>query len=373
MKSVDGFRVGTGDTSCTDALQFQPNGDETLAGLIGRRLQSQTPSLAPLANAMALTAAHDVTVLLTGETGTGKTYLARMIHACSSRKEEGFLVVPCGALAPSLIESELFGHAKGSFTGADRAKEGKFQAASKGTLLLDEIDTLAPEQQANLLRVLETGEFEPVGSNQTQVSQARVIAASNVDLEEAIGQGRFRQDLYYRLNVMSFHLPPLRERLQDIGLLARVMVIRFGDKFGKGVFQISSEALRVLENLPWPGNIRQLENIIQQAVLVSSGPVLLPEHLPAQVREVLCQSPVSARGLGGFLIQNREARERSIIEQAIVNHAFSRARAAHALGISRVTLYKKMRKYGLLEMPRSSRGMRLEAPLRLTGRGHAGR
>jgi transcriptional regulator with PAS, ATPase and Fis domain len=320
--------------------------------VIAHRLEAQTPSLVCLARQLALAAAHDVTVLITGETGTGKTYLAQMIHQCSPRQRHGFLVVPCGALASNLIESELFGHARGAFTGADRAKEGKFRAAGQGTLLLDEIDALGMDQQANLLRVLETGEFEPVGSNETLKCQARMVVASNVDLEDAVRQGRFRQDLYYRLNVMSFHLPALRERVRDIAPLARALAFRFAQKFGKNLLEINPETLAVLTSFPWPGNIRQLENVIQQAVLVCEEAVLQPAHLPLAVRETAVRRSLNGRGTIGSLIQHREARERSVIEQAIVDNEYSRARAAVSLGISRVTLYKKMRKYGLLDMPR---------------------
>src|SRR5207302_4870545 len=164
---------------------------------------AQTPSLLPLAERIAIAARHDVTVLLTGETGTGKTYLARLMHDCSPRRAEPFLAVPCGAQPANLIESAFFGHVRGAFTGADRAKVGKFEVAGKGTILLDEIDTLGLEQQAGLLRVIETGEYEPVGGNETRQSEARIIVAINWDLEEAVQTGKFRQDLYYRLNVMS--------------------------------------------------------------------------------------------------------------------------------------------------------------------------
>jgi transcriptional regulator with PAS, ATPase and Fis domain len=329
--------------------------DESLATRIARRLQAQTPSLASMAQALALAASHDVTVLLTGETGTGKTFLAQMIHEHSPRREHGFLVVPCGALSANLIESELFGHAKGAFTGAERAKVGKFQAAGDGTLLLDEIDALGLDQQANLLRVLETGEFEPVGSNETHTCRARIIAASNWNLEEAVAQGKFRQDLYYRLNVMAFHLPPLRERVQDIAPLVREMAVRFTRKFGKDLFAISPAVSKVLETFAWPGNIRQLENVIQQAVLVSTGPELRLPHMPLAVQEYASPSADRPRIVLGTLTQGCEARERSVIERAIVSSDYSRARAADALGISRVTLYKKMRKYGLLDMPRRPR------------------
>jgi len=193
--------------------------------------------------------------------------------------------VPCGALSANLVESEFFGHNKGAFTGADRPKVGKFAAVGEGTLLLDEIDTLALEQQATLLRVIETGEFEPVGSVDTQKSHARLIVAANVDLEDAAARGKFRADLYFRLNVMSFHLPPLRERVIDIAPLARGMAVRFNRKFNKDLFEISPEAMAALEAFPWPGNLRQLENVVQHAVLVSSGTELRFEHLPVAIRE----------------------------------------------------------------------------------------
>jgi two-component system response regulator HydG len=325
------------------------NSQETLEQIISRQLLSQTPSLIPLVERLALAAAHEVTVLLTGETGTGKTFLARLIHDCSSRRDEPFVTVPCGAQPANLIESAFFGHAKGAFTGADRAKIGKFEAAGNGTILLDEIDTLGMEQQAALLRVIETGEFEPVGSNETRHCTARIIVASNWDLEEAVSAGKFRQDLYYRLNVMSFHLPPLRERIQDIAPLARSLVARFNTKFHKELFDISLLAMDALESFPWPGNIRQMENFIQQAVLVSTGPELLLEHLPQQVRDYRpARILIPARIGSDSLTRNREQVERNIIQRTLVVNGYSRINTANALGISRVTLYKKMKKYGLL-------------------------
>src|SRR5262245_49259268 len=256
----------------------EPEVSESLEDVIARRLLVQTPSLLPLVERLALAAQHDVTVLLTGETGTGKTHLARLMHDCSPRAKQPFLTVPCGAIPANLVESAFFGHVKGAFTGAVDRKVGKFEAAGEGTILLDEIDTLPLEQQASLLRVIETGEFEPVGCNETRHCRARIIVASNWDLEEAVRASRFRQDLYYRLNVMSFHLPPLRERVQDIAPLVRGMAARFNTKFRKGLFDVSLRALDALEAYPWPGNIRQLENSVQQAVLVSSGQELLFEH-----------------------------------------------------------------------------------------------
>jgi DNA-binding NtrC family response regulator len=344
------------------ANTFLGTHEETLEEVIRRRLLSLTPSLnqEQLVERIALAAAHDVTVLLTGETGTGKSYLARLMHDCSPRQQHPFLAVPCGAQPANLVESAFFGHEKGAFTGADRKKVGKFAAAGNGTLLLDEIDTLGLEQQASLLRVIETGEYEPVGSNETQICTARLIVASNWDLEEAAMSGRFRQDLYYRLNVMSFHLPPLRERTQDIEPLVRGMAARFNTKFRKELFDVGKDALAALRAFPWPGNIRQLENAVQQAVLVSSGPVLLREHLPPPIRDY---APPVLNGNGHHkaaddkLEQSIDAVERNFILKALEKHGNSRARAAAALGISRVTLYKKMKKHNL--MPESQRASRV--------------
>lgn len=228
----------------TQGVGFADPGNETNAEQIRRRLLALTPSLAPLADQLDIAASHDVTVLIEGETGTGKTHLAKLIHDCSARADHRFLVVSCGVLSGNLIASEFFGHVKGAFTGADGAKVGKFAAAGQGTILLDEIDTLGLDQQANLLRVIETGEFEPVGGNETQICQARIVAATNWNLSEAVERGTFRRDLYYRLHVVTFHLPPLRARPQDIGPLVRGMVARYSGRFGKKIWAIDPSALR---------------------------------------------------------------------------------------------------------------------------------
>jgi len=322
---------------------------ETLAERISRRLLAYTPSLAPLVESLTLAAAHDVTVLLEGETGTGKTFLARLIHECSPRAAHRFLAVACGALAPNLIGSEFFGHVKGAFTGADVAKVGRFAAAGQGTLLLDEIDSLGLEHQANLLRIIETGEYEPVGGNETQICAARLIAATNWNLEEAVERGAFRQDLYYRLNVMPFHLPPLRERPGDIEPLVRSLVARFALKFHKDLATIHPETLRVLADFDWPGNIRQLENVVQQAVLLSSGSELLLKNIGPIVQNRT--TTPSGRTTGGALEQSRQSAERASIMRALEQAKYCRTHAATALGVSRVTLYKKMRDYGLLARP----------------------
>jgi len=329
---------------------FADPATESVTEKIRRRLINHTPSLTTMVEQLCIAADHDVTVLIEGETGTGKTFLAKLVHDCSVRRAQRFMVVACGTLSGNLIASEFFGHAKGSFTGADGAKVGKFAAAGEGSLLLDEIDTLGLEHQANLLRVIETGEFEPVGSNDTQTSKARIIAATNWNLADAVERGTFRRDLYYRLNVISFHLPPLRHRPEDIGPLVRGMVARYGTKYGKKLFSVCPEALRVLEAFPWPGNIRQLENVVQQAVLTSSGNELKVHHLSPLIH-TRCENAVAAAptpgGFNGTLKQSRESTERANILRALEKAGQSRTRAAQLLGVSRVTLYKKMKKYGL--------------------------
>jgi DNA-binding NtrC family response regulator len=267
-----------------DSSQLNGPGDE-LARAIEHQLAAATPSLLPLVEQILLAATSDVTAVLTGETGSGKTFLARLIHDYSPRRAECFTVVPCGAMVSSLFASELFGHVRGAFTGADRPRVGRLESAGGGTILLDEIDTVEREQQTALLRVVETGEYEPVGSHQTRVCNARLIVASNRDLESEVKEGRFREDLWYRLSVLPIHLPPLRERVPDIGPLARQMAANFCRKLNKVPVQISPEALAALERFPWPGNIRQLENVVQQAVFMSDGPVLLRRHLPKPVQE----------------------------------------------------------------------------------------
>jgi two-component system response regulator HydG len=294
-------------------------------------------------------APQDTTLLLSGETGTGKTRLARFIHDLSPRRGQPFVTINCGALAANLMESEMFGHVRGAFTGAVRDRSGKFVEAGRGTLLLDEIDSLPPPLQAKLLRAVEERIFEPVGSNQPLPVQARLIAASNRALEEEVAAGRFRADLYYRLNVISFRLPPLRDCPSVIPQLAGGFLTEIAAHNGRPVRTIAAAALRALENYHWPGNIRELRNVIERAVALCPGPEIQPADLPeailAATHRPNCTAFASASSLGSAKRDIETAR----IAEALRKHRNNRLRAAADLGISRMTLYRKLRKYGMLD------------------------
>ena len=310
-----------------------------------------TPEMFPLLDELELVAAHDVTVLLVGETGSGKTYLSQLVHELSHRHNERFLPLACGTLPPDLIESELFGHMRGSFTSAHTDKMGKFAAAGRGTLLLDEIDLLGPDQQAKLLRVIETGEYEPVGSNTTQTSQARLIVASNQDLDPLVHKGKFRQDLYYRLNVLKFHLLPLRERKLDLIHLTRHFIQTFVETHRVAVEEVDSEFYQAIQSYPWPGNIRELENAIRRSIILCRKGKLTPESLPSAVVDHYRSSPKTETTPADGerrLVDYVSLTEQEVIEDALRRNKYRRTAAAKALGISRVTLYNKMRKYGML-------------------------
>lgn len=325
------------------------------AGELSRRFETHTPAVSRMLADLETAARHDVTILLVGETGSGKTYLSRQIHDVSPRRDEPFITVACGALPGDLIESELFGHVKGSFTGAHADKDGKFVAAGGGTLLLDEIDVLEPEQQVKLLRVIETGEFEPVGSNRTVTSAARLVVASNLDLAPLVEKGRFRPDLYYRLSMLRFDLPPLRNRAADVRPLVRRFIERRAAHHGVEIGYVEEAFFAGLEAYPWPGNVRELENVVERAVIYCREGVLKREHLPPHVvagkfgptndPSVTIAAPASA---DSFLLEEQVAMtERQVIEEALFRNNQSRTNTARELGISRVTLYNKMKKHEL--------------------------
>jgi two-component system response regulator HydG len=304
---------------------------------------------------------QDTTLLLTGETGTGKTRLARMVHELSPRRDEPFLVVDCGALSVSLIESELFGHVRGAFTGADRDRAGKLAAAGKGTLLLDEINALPLPLQAKLLRAVDERVFEPVGANKVQLLRARLVVASNSPLESEVSGGRFRADLYYRLNVISFYLPPLRERRAAVAALARKFLEEFAARNRPDLREISAPALSALESYHWPGNLRELRNVVERAAALCPGPDLLVSDLPEPIRS---QAPELSTSPESFptssenpdtssptLAQTKAQAEVLRITEVLRKNGNNRLRAAAELGISRMGLYKKLHKYRLHERP----------------------
>ncbi|MBM4073680.1 MAG: sigma-54-dependent Fis family transcriptional regulator [Planctomycetes bacterium] len=311
-----------------------------------------SPEIVEVMDQVRKVVAKDATLLLTGETGTGKTRLARHIHELSPRRNQPFLIVDCGALSANLVESEMFGHIKGAFTDASRDRTGKFFAVGAGTLLLDEINALPLGLQSKLLRAVEDRVFEPVGSNRLFPLKARIIAASNTALDEEVRRGNFRADLFYRLNVVGFSLPPLRERTGAIAPLANKFFAEFAGRNGHDLQGIESEALQLLAGYHWPGNIRELRNVIERAVALSPGPEIRVEDLPDVIR---CDKPVHVPPLPddmaaakGSLCQVREEAEIVRVTEALLKHGNNRVRAAAELGISRMALYKKLHKYGLI-------------------------
>ena len=288
------------------------------------------------------------TVLITGESGTGKSLIARAIHQRSNRRKAPFVEVACGALPDNLLESELFGHVAGSFTGATKNKIGKFKQADGGTIFLDEIGTASQSLQVKLLRVLQELEFEQVGGTETFKVNTRIVLATNEDLEQAVADGRFRQDLYYRINVINIELPSLRERLSDIPVLAHHFLNRICEEEGKQITGFDEVANQALQQYEWPGNVRELQNIVERSVLLGKGPVLGIEDLPAHIKacEVATTkfTPTQKRMT---LKEALEGPERQIILQCLRENNWNRNATAEQLGVNRTTLYKKMKKLGL--------------------------
>ncbi|GAC1517080.1 MAG: sigma-54 dependent transcriptional regulator [Gemmatimonadaceae bacterium] len=284
------------------------------------------------------------TVLIQGESGTGKEIIARYIHSLSHRTEGPFLSINCGALPESLLESELFGHVKGSFTGATKDKSGLFTAAAGGTFFLDEIGETTPATQVKLLRVLQHREVIPVGATEAQPIDTRLVAATNRDLEEAIKQGGFRSDLFYRLNVIALHLPPLRDRREDIPLLASYFLERTAAQRGGEVRLLSDEASEALREYNWPGNVRELENALERAVIVSTKDVIGIDALPERVTQRKSEPLVADRVAANPTL---ETIERAYILWVLQSEAGNKTRAADILGIDPSTLYRKLARYGV--------------------------
>ena len=285
----------------------------------------------------------DSTVLISGESGTGKEVVAKYIHDLSNRTDNPFLSINCGALPESLLESELFGHTKGSFTGAVKDKQGLFAAAGPGTFFLDEIGETTPATQVKLLRVLQQREVIPVGATEAIPIEARVLAATNRDLEDEIKRGNFRSDLYYRLNVIALHLPPLRQRTDDIPLLANSFLERNAVIRKDAPKTLHEHALDALMAYPWPGNVRELENALERAVILSTGDVVGVDALPTRVTERRAEPLVSDRTPATPTL---EAIERAYIQWVLTNESGNKSRAADMLGIDPSTLYRKLARYG---------------------------
>ncbi len=288
----------------------------------------------------------DSTVLITGESGTGKEVIARSIHLNSDKKSKPFIAINCTAFAETLLESELFGHEKGAFTGAFRTKPGRFELAEDGTLFLDEIGDVPLSVQVKLLRVLENRQFERVGGTAPIQFKARIISATHRDLDKEIKEGRFRDDLYYRINVINIHLPSLMERKDDIPGLVTHFMNNFNARFKKDIHYISPNALKILMNYKWPGNIRELENVIEHAFVVCSSDAIRTEHLPERLRAL--KEKFIGKDENISVDKPLENAEKKLIETTLQKCNGSRIQAAEVLGINKTTLWRKMKKYGML-------------------------
>jgi len=288
-------------------------------------------------------------VLITGESGTGKELVARALHYASQRKSGPFISVNCMALNPGVLESELFGHEKGSFTGAVVKRRGRFESAHTGTLFLDEIGELSQDMQVKLLRVLQDHEFERVGGSVPIRVDIRLVAATNKDLKNAVDQGRFREDLFYRLNVVNIHLPPLRERTEDIPLLAAHFLRKLSQENERRVTGFSTESMQALCAYDWPGNVRQLENVVERCVVLARGEVIEYDELPPELRDESTQYKSAADLLPAEinLGDTLEKIEAALIRRALVRSDFVQVKAADMLGISKSLLQYKLKKYNI--------------------------
>jgi two-component system nitrogen regulation response regulator GlnG len=337
--------------------------DDLPAQVAGDMLLGRCPAMQDVYKAIGRVARQNVTVLVLGESGTGKELVARAIYQHSLRAGKPFLAVNCAAIPENLLESELFGHEKGAFTGADRKRIGKFEQCHGGTIFLDEVGEMTPLTQAKILRLIQDQQFERVGGNETVQTDVRLIAATNADLEKMAEDGRFRKDLYFRLNVFSIHLPPLHERGDDVALLVEHFVKRFGHELGKPDIEVSPEAATALRAYSWPGNVRELQSVLKQSILQTSGSVLLPDFLPSHVRKPSSAPPNhetnGAFDWDGFVTSRIDANtvnlyaeglermEREVLVRVLKHTSGNQLQAARILGITRGSLRNKIRTLGI--------------------------
>jgi two-component system response regulator HydG len=316
-----------------------PTGDalQTAVGMIWK-----SPLMADILDTVTRVAPSDASVLITGESGTGKEIIADMIQRLSTRADKPFIKVNCAALHEQLLESELFGHERGAFTGAHEQRRGRFELAHHGTLFLDEIGDMAPTTQAKILRVLQSGTFERLGAIDTIAVDVRIIAATNHELKQSIEKGSFRKDLFFRLSVVPIHLPPLRDRIEEIPVLADHFLAMFVRKNRRVIRGFTPAATQALLRYNWPGNVRELENAIERAVILTVGDMIAPDVLPAHIRGE--EAPNAASGEQLTML---EQAERDLIVQAMLACGGNRTRAAEQLGMSRRSLYNKLKRYGL--------------------------
>lgn len=323
-------------------LRRQLSNTASMPGMIGR-----SSAIAHMQEIIDTVAPTEATVLISGESGTGKELVARALHAHSSRDDKIFVTVNCAALAENLLESELFGHEKGSFTGADRRREGRFAQAHGGTLFLDEVGEMPLSVQAKLLRALQQGEVQRVGSDTPLTVDVRVLAATNRDLRQEVAQKRFREDLFFRLNVISVEVPPLREREEDIPLLAAHFLEGFASRNRKAVRGFSPQALDTMLRYSWPGNVRELENAVERAVILCHGDLITGRELPSMLTSAIQDDVRPAEPDASLAGLPLDTVERRAIEETLRQAGDNKSEAARRLGITRATLHNKLRKYGL--------------------------
>jgi len=338
-----------------DRVVFEKNLREentSLRQALGRRygfenIVGQSAAMQRIFQQVQQVAPTHATVLIQGESGTGKELIAHLIHQYSDRADKPFVPVNCGALALTLLESELFGHERGAFTSAIRQKPGRFELANGGTLFLDEVSETSLDFQVKLLRVIETGRFERVGGTEIIHADVRTVAATNKDLEKRVQEGLFRDDLFYRLNVINIVLPPLRERREDIRLLVQAFLAEFSQTHKKNLVRVSPAVMAILERHPWPGNVRQLRNVIEGAVIVTSNDEteIEPQHLPAEICQIVqVPEPAEVHIRVGTSLHDAE---RELIRATLAQTGGNRAKTARLLGMGRKTLYRKLDEYGL--------------------------